>query len=257
MGWSTKRKLLYLLIVLLAMLVVAAYFLYPVLKENPTCTDGKQNGDEVGVDCGSICQNFCASQVHSLSIIWQRSFEIAPGIYDVLGYVENQNADAGIATLLYRFKLYDDRNVLIAERDGKTFIGPNQSSAIFEGGINTGERIPKRVFLELEDYRWTKIDSRFSKVSLMVGNKRLLTASTSPRLSVSISNGSLIDLKNIEVSAILRDADDNAITVSDTVIESLPKQSSKEIFFTWLSPIRSEVARIEIIPRVDPFAVSY
>ncbi|MFA5841356.1 MAG: hypothetical protein WC835_00090 [Candidatus Paceibacterota bacterium] len=257
MDWSTKRKLTYLSILLLVILVVAAYFLYPLFIENPTCSDGKQNGDEVGVDCGGICNNFCASQVRPLSIIWQRSFEVAPGIYDVLGYVENQNADAGVSSLLYRFKLYDDKNVLIAERDGKTFIGPNQSGAIFSGGINTGERIPKLVYLEFEDYQWTKIDPRFLKINFSVKNQQLLNASTSPRLAVSVGNESLTDLRNVEAAAILRDQDDNAIAVSNTVIESLPKQSSKDIFFTWLTPLELPVARIEIIPRVNPFTVSY
>lgn len=257
MGWSTKRKLLYLLILILAILGAFVYFLYPAFKENPTCTDGKQNGDEIGADCGGICQNFCASQVHPLSILWQRSFEVAPGIYDALGYVENQNVDAGVASLLYRFKLYDDKNVLIAERDGRTFIGPNQSGALFEGGINTGERIPKLVYLEFEDYQWTKIDQRFFKTNLSIGNKQLVSTSTNPKLSVSVDNDSLIDLKNVEVAAILRDADDNAITVSHTFLENLPKQGSKDAFFTWLKPFESEVARIEIIPRINPFTVSY
>lgn len=257
MSWSTKRKLLYLLILILAILGTAAYFLYPAFKENPTCIDGKRNADEIGIDCGGVCQNFCASQVRPLSILWQRSFNVAPGVYDVLGYVENQNIDAGVDSLLYRFKLYDDKNILIAERDGRTFIGPNQSEAIFEGGINTGERIPRLVYLEFENYQWTKIDPRFFKLSFSVGDKKLIGTSTDPKLSVSVGNDSLIDLKNVEVAAILRDADDNAITISNTVIDSFPKQSSKDIFFTWLAPLYSPVTRIEIIPRVNPFTVSY
>ncbi len=258
MSWSIRRKLLYLSVVLLAILGVVFYILYPIFKENPTCTDGKQNGNEIGIDCGGVCSNLCESQVHPVSILWQRAFPSAQGLYDVLGYVENQNIDAGIPNLLYKFKIYDEKNVLIAERDGKTFLGPNQSSAIFEGQINVKERTPKRAFLEFEDgYQWVKTDSRFEKISLSVKNKNLINASTTPQLRTTISNDSLINLKNVEVAAVVRDEDENAIAVSKTIIENLPKQSSKEVFFTWLSPFASQFYRVEIIPRVNPFTVSY
>lgn len=258
MSWSTRRKLLYLFMVLIITTGLAFYFLYPVFKENPTCIDNKQNGTELGVDCGGVCTNLCSTQVYPVSILWSRAFPVATGLYDVLGYVENQNADAGVAETLYRFKFYDDKNILVGERDGRTYLGPNQTSAIFEGEIKTGERIPKRVFLEFEDgYRWKKTDRRLEKISLAVNNKNLIDTSTKPYLSASIANNSLVDLKNVEVPVILLDSEDNAIAVSKTVINILPKQSSKDVFFTWLSPFQGEVSRIEIIPRVNPFTIDY
>jgi len=257
MNWSVRRKLFYLVLVVLFAVAVSSYFLIPLFKENPTCFDGKQNGEELGVDCGGACTNLCLSQVRPLSILWQRSFQVTTGIYDTLGYVENQNSNAGIPVLLYRFKLYDEKNILVAERDGKTFMGPNQSWAIFESGIKTGERIPKRAFLEFADIQWVKIDPSFEKVSFSVTNKNLSSTSTTPRLSTTISNDSLIDLKNVEVVAIIHGEDDNAIASSKTTIDSLPKRSSKDAFFTWLSPIHENVGRIEVIPRVNPFSGQY
>lgn len=258
MSWSTRRKLLYLFAVLLVIFGLVSFFSYQAFKETPICTDGKQNGTELGVDCGGICTNLCTTQVHPASILWSRSFLVAPGLYDVLGYVENQNADAGVSDILYRFKFYDDKNVLIAERDGRTYLGPNQTTAIFEAGIRTGERIPKRVFLEFEDgYQWIKTDPRLEKISLGVNNKNLTDISIKPRLSAGIANNSLTDLKNVEVVAILRDSNDNAIAVSRTVINILPKQSSKDVFFTWLFPFSDTVSRTEIIPRINPFTIVY
>lgn len=258
MSWSTRRKLLSLLGAVLIAGAAVFYFSYPLLKENPICTDGKQNGDEVGVDCGGVCTNLCPNQIRPASIIWQRAFQVAPGIYDLLGYIENQNSDAGVPNLLYRFKIYDDKNVLIAERDGKTYLGPNQKSAIFEGQVRTGERIPKRIFLEFEDgYNWIKTDARFGKILLSVKDKNLINSSTTPELKATIRNDSLVDLKNIEVATILRNSEDNAIAVSSTVIESLPKQSSGDVFFTWLSPFTETVSTIEIVPRVNPFEIKF
>ncbi len=260
MTWSTRRKLLYLLVALLIVVGASSYVLYPAFKETPTCTDQKQNGNESGIDCGGSCANICPLEVRPISILWTRAFFAAPGIYDVLGYVENQNVDAGVPNLLYRFKLYDDQNILVAERDGKTYLGPNQISAIFESQIKTGERVPKRVFLEFEDgYQWVKTSLRFNTIKLSVKNKNLTSISTTPRLSATIGNDSFSNLNGIEITVILRGADDNALAVSGTEVGNLPKQSSQDVFFTWLIPISSStpVSRIEIIPRVNPFTISF
>ena len=246
---------MYLLAMFLVFFAVGAYFLYPVLKVEPTCQDGRQNGSEIDVDCGGGCAKICPLEVRPASVLWARAFQVIPGIYDVLGYIENQNADAGVSKLLYRFKLYDEKNVLIAERDGKGYISPNQSFAIFEHQIETGERVPKRVFLEFEDgYQWVKTDPHLTGILLSVENKELTNASSSPRLSADIYNNSLIDIHNIEVAAIIRDAEDNAIGVSQTLIGELPKKSSRTVYFTWLRPFENEVARVEILPKFDPFA---
>lgn len=260
MSWSTRRKLLYLLVALLILAGSTSYFVYPVFKETPTCTDSKQNSNESGVDCGGSCTNLCLMEVRPISILWSRAFIVAPGIYDVLGYVQNQNVDAGIPSLLYRFKLYDDQNVLVAERDGKTYLGPNQTSAIFESQIKTGERVPKHVFLEFEEgYQWVKTNPRFKGITLSVKNKNLENLSLAPRLSSAVENDSLFDLAEIEVTAILRGADENALAISGTQIGNLSKRRSQDVFFTWLAPFSSStpVSRIEIIPRVNPFTVSY
>ena len=68
---------------------------------------------------------------------------------EVVGYVESVNAKAGIESIIYKFKLYDEKNILIEEKLGKTYVGPNEQFAVFESGIRTGQRIPKRVFLSL------------------------------------------------------------------------------------------------------------
>lgn len=210
------------------------------------------------MDCGGSCLKICPLEVRPVSILWSRSFPVAPGVYDAIGYVENQNADAGVVDLLYRFKLYDENNVLVTERDGRTFIGPNQTAAIFEGGIQTGQKIPKRTFFELEDgYQWERIDPRFARVALSVKDKVIENSSTTPRLSVVVANDSPFNLKGVEVAVILRDADDNAVAVSRTQIDNLPKQVTRNVFFTWLKPFAAPAVRIEVLPRINPFTIEY
>ena len=99
MGWSTKRQLLIVFILLATFLAALAFFALPYILKAPTCSDKKQNGGESGIDCGGPCVKLCLSQVNDLKVIWQRAFKVTSGAYDVLAYVTNQNYDAGIKRL--------------------------------------------------------------------------------------------------------------------------------------------------------------
>ncbi len=256
MSWSLKRKLLYLLGVLVVVLGFFLYFFNSLLFPEPTCRDGVKNGIEAGVDCGGECELLCELQVNPVSVLWSRAFQSIPGRYDVVAYIENVNASAGIEKLLYRFKVYDDKNVLINQRDGRTFLGPNQISAIFEGSIETGERIPKRVFFEIEpDYRWKDIGPEQKEIIVSTKNRILTGASSTPRFSVDLLNESLTTLRNLEVVVLVRGSDDTVVASSKTVVDELPKLTSRTVTFTWLSPFTEEVSRVEVIPRINPFAL--
>ena len=53
MSWASRRRSIYLSIVLAVIFVIVAPIVFFVLNKEPTCTDDKQNGDETGIDCGS------------------------------------------------------------------------------------------------------------------------------------------------------------------------------------------------------------
>ncbi|MBU6431623.1 hypothetical protein KGQ29_04640, partial [Patescibacteria group bacterium] len=75
-SWSQKRKSIYFLIFaafLFSFIILPAYFIF---YKAPTCFDGKQNGDEKGVDCGGSCVNLCRSQYLEPNIIWSRVIEV-------------------------------------------------------------------------------------------------------------------------------------------------------------------------------------
>jgi hypothetical protein len=257
MSWASQRKLLYLLVLLIILGMGVLYMTYPLFNKEPTCTDRKQNGGESGIDCGGPCQLLCREQLAELNVKWVRSFEVTKGVYDTVAYVENRNIDAGIQKLLYRIKLYNDKNLVIAERDGKTFIGSNRAVTIFEPGIRTGEGIPKKAFIEFEDISWTRTDPRAGSVNISVKNQKFENASTTPRLYAEIINDSLVKLVNLELVALLYGFDDNVITASSATLDSLKSRSFEQVYFTWLKPIDKEVARIEIVPHINPFTLSF
>ena len=258
MSWSTRRQLLILAIILSIVFVVLGFILWPYIFKAPTCSDGLQNQDEVGIDCGGQCFKLCSVQVNDIKVLWTRIFKTTNGVYDVLSYAENQNFDAAMKKIVYTFSLYDTNNILVAKRVGKTYITPNGKIPIFEGTIRTGERIPKRASIEFDEIPdWIKVSQKAVSLSLSTRDIKFETINSRSTVSASISNNSIYNLSDIEITAILYDDRDNAFTASRTTIDLLNKSSSSRVVFTWVTPFEKTPKRIEIIPRVNIFSIDF
>lgn len=237
--------------------VAAGYFVYRnFIKTEPTCFDGVKNQDERGIDCGGVCALVCPMDAKTVVPLWSRVFPIAGDVYSVVAYVENQNVDAGVKSVDYEFRVYDDQNILVGDPvSGSTFIGPNDKTAIYASPVKSGNRTASSVFFRFtETPVFTATDKRYSVPQLSVRNTDLSDLAASPKLSADIVNDTLFDYRNVEVVAVLYDADGNAVNASDTFVDDLPQQSSKKVFFTWPAKFDRPVTRIEIIPRLNPFS---
>ena len=237
--------------------VIVGYFVYAnFLKSEPTCFDAKQNQGERGVDCGGVCALVCQADARVIVPLWSRVFETVPGVSSVVAYVENQNQSAGTHEIAYEFRVYDEDNILVAEPvTGTTFIAPNGRTAIFYSPVQTGNRMPKNVFFRFTSIpSWTRLGERFQTPQLTGTNTQLTDEENSPKLSADIVNSSFYDYSNIEIIAIVYGTDGNAINASRTFIESVPQQSTRTVFFSWPQKFDEKAARIEIIPRINPYA---
>lgn len=52
MTWALKRQIFYIGILLLVIFIFGFLLISSSLNRTPSCTDGRKNGDETGVDCG-------------------------------------------------------------------------------------------------------------------------------------------------------------------------------------------------------------
>lgn len=236
--------------------LILGYFVYAIfLKTEPTCFDGIQNQNERGIDCGGVCALVCMADARTIVPVWSRVFNTAGDVHSVVAYVENQNVTAGVKKIDYEFRIYDEQNILAGEPiTGSTFIGPNDKTAIFASPIKTGNRVPKSVFFKFTSApEWITTPERFNSPQLTTADVVMTDEATAPKLSADIVNGTLYDYRNIEVVAIVYGADGNAVNASATFISSLPEQSRQKVYFTWPKPFEKPIARIEVIPRLNPF----
>ena len=248
MSWALHRKFIYVGSIALFIIVLSIFPIYKFLNKTPTCFDGKKNGDESGVDIGGGCAVLNPRDMNKLIVNWSRTFKVSHGLYEAVASVENSNLKAGARSVIYKFKLYNKDNVLIAEKFGKTFVGPNEQFMIFESGIHTGERIPKYVFFEFaQDVKWVRVDlNQSQKLNLSIKNQELTG-------NVDLYNNSTNAINDIDVSAVIYDINDNAIAVSSTHIDTIGGDSGKSTVFTWQDALVGQAVRIDIIPRVNPF----
>jgi len=235
MSWASERRFSYAFGAAAFLLLLVGGIFFILYYDPATCTDGRQNGEEAGVDCGGACVRLCEFEVAPLKVLWSRSFEVSPGRYNAVAYVENPNRHAGVREIKYIFRVVDQANTIIVEREGTTFITPNGISPVFESDIRTGDALPARTFFEfLEEPEWYRAQGIGQALS--VASTRLLDTGTRPRIDATLVNNSLGEYKDIEVVGVVFAADGNAVAASRTVVNLLSKNASTPIVFTWPRP---------------------
>lgn len=257
MTWALKRQFIYIAILILFILGVAALIIYPQFKKEPTCFDRKQNGVETGVDCGGICLKACLAQVDPVSVLWARSFKVVDGRYNAVAYLENHNPNTAIKKINYRFRFADANNIFIGKRDGSTYIPPSGKFAIFEPGVGVGNSIPVYTTFEFTQVpEWTFVSQeKLNQLKVLVSDINLVDEDKSPVLSAVVKNDSFFTIENIDVVAILYDESHNAISASRTYLKKMSGEESKDVHFTWPEAFSSKVVKKEIIPMYDIFSV--
>ncbi len=253
-SWAKQRQLIYGTIVIISLLIVIGlptYFLF--FNRAPTCSDGKQNGDETGIDCGGSCSSIRVCQGDVLPepiLLWTRAFPVGGGSNNLVAYVQNPNVGYTAEPIPYIFAVYDSANILLGTREGLAYVPPVRTFPIFEGVFTTGDRVPAKVsFNFIEPAVWKKHNSVKSELTIL--EDRLRTdLQSGPRVDADIQNETIDTFRDIEVVAIIYDELGNAQASSRTKVDVLFGNERKGLVFTWPKPFDFEVSKIEIVPKL-------
>ncbi len=234
--WAKKRKLLYLLLTVIVLIIFGVFSYFKFIYTPPSCFDGKQDQKEVGVDCGGPCDTLCGTQVSDIIVKWVKVFKVSDGIYSVAASVENPNKLAGVGKMSFNFKIYDDSGNIIGDRSGNTFIKPHNRFMIFEPNIlPKNGSIPVSATISFDKSSVWKV-MQYKNMSVLVKNKKLANVLTHPILTATLLNDSIDSLFNLNVVAVVYNSKDKPIAVSSTFVSTIGKNSQKNIFFTWPTP---------------------
>jgi len=247
MSWGTKRRNNIIAVFFTIVVVLLSVYLFNLLYEAPNCFDQKQNANEAGVDCGGACELMCAHQIIEPIVHWKRLFEVAPGVYNVVAYVENPNPTAGVMEVPYTFGIYDNKNVLLQERTGVMNLKPKATLPVIGNTLASGKLTASRVDFDFgKDLLWKRMEPESPVI--VVQDEELLDTETAPRIEAVLQNADIVAVNNIRLVVIIYDRRDNAIASSSTLIERIPASGRLPVFFTWPQPFSDSVARFEIIP---------
>ena len=256
MSWASRRRSVYLFgVTLFFVIVLGGPLAYWYFSIPPTCSDGTQNQDETGVDIGGPCPILDPKVLQQETVLWSRSFKVRDGTYSAAAYIENPNKDAGVEVAPYHFGLYDQRNVLVAERDGVMFIMPGSITPVLESRIDTGSRIVTHTYLSFTALlTWRRMQNVARAVS--VEDMRLTDTDSIPRLVANAVNTSVADIVDPSFVAAVFDPAGNAFAVSGTRLERIAAGASARIIFSWSEPFGIVPGRTDVIPVVAPTALA-
>lgn len=249
LSWRAKRQLTIFFTVFGAIAAVIIFFVARSLPEL-TCSDGKKNQGEERVDCGGPCVP-CVKQPKDIVTLWTRVLKIGDNVYEAASLVENPNLFYGLPLFKYTFKLYDAHNVLVAAKEGQTFLNPQDTFVMLGANIHTGNRKPVRAFMEIMPLsEWQYVDADKKAPSLIVSEKKF---SNQPFASLRayLLNQSVFPVKDVYAAAVLYNQEGNAIAASLSKIEIIPAETGRTLTFTWPSPLDEEPASSEIFTRLD------
>lgn len=230
-------------IIVLAVVVWVVYAVF--FTTAPTCFDGKQNGTELGIDCGGSCALLCVDIAHEPTVLWARAFPTGATSYTAAAYIQNSNGGAGAKNVGYSFQLFDANNQLVVERDGVVNLPPVQTIPIIEPNINVGNRTVTHVqfaFSQTPPAVWSKVLP--AGVPPLHITQQNLSADAS-RLAAVVVNDNLSDVKNVTAAAVLFDSQGVARAASKSLITLIPAHSSTQLVFTWPGGT-SDIVRAEI-----------
>lgn len=250
-GWARRRQILYSAGIALFFGAIIAPIVFFATYKPATCFDGELNQEETAIDRGGPCQRLDERFLQPHAVLWSRAFPVRDGFYNAVAYIENPNSLGGVYDAAYQFKLYDDRNILIAERFGRVPVFPGKVFPIFESRIDTGNRVPVRTFFTfINDFVWERMED--PTLGLVISNQSLSNVESSPRLDATVRNTAVTDREDVVIVATLFDAANNAIASSRTLIERLGPNQETPIAFTWPRAFSDSVSRIDIVPLALP-----
>lgn len=220
---------------------------------SPTCFDNRQNSGEVGVDCGGSCIPCELKNPKPLSVFWTRIANAGGDLYDAAALVENQNQALASGNVQYEFSLFDDLG-LVARKTGATFIYPQERLSIVEPALRT-TRKPVRVEFRVIAIAW-RTSHESPPIIIVEHRDYAVTAVGEKKQSVvtaDLFNESPLGFRTFEVTTAVFDGAGNLIGANKIAGGNLAAASRMTIKSLWPSALSGDVAKIEIIPRVNLF----
>lgn len=248
MSWASERRTFIVVGISLVVAAAVAVIAISIFYETPSCSDGKQNQGEGGVDCGGSCARVCSADVVPPVVSYVRPLTDMNGRTDIVAYIENPNPSASAKSARYTIELYSVERVLLDTVDGMIDLPPATDVPIYIPNAYQGPVPIAQAFLVFDLSSFTWVRGSEAPPTLTVSEIQSQDTETKPRVTAILTNPTVKVMKNIPVIATLYDAEDRVMAASRTLIAEIVARESVDVVFTWTEPFTTVPARIDVRP---------
>lgn len=255
MDWSTRRKIIYTSTAIILIVVYSLYHFRDVISPAPTCSDGKANGNENGVDCGGSCQLVCVGDTKPLVVEWSSFIKTQENTYDLVALVSNKNVNIDPLSTSYDFVLTNKDGENIFEKKGEIVAPVNSAFPIILQNIHLKDR-PVQMSVSLSSGKYFKTVLNGNMTLVKVTSKTFEEGKGISRVYANITNNTLNTLLKVRVGVILFDENKNAVGVGETFIDKLDGQEKRQVIWTWNTPFENKPLTVDVYPIINPFTLN-
>ena len=254
MDWRTKKQLTILAGVFFAFFIVLFAIALSVFYSPGSCADNKKNQSEEDVDCGGPCTPCAFKQLRPVEVFFARFIEVRQGNFDIVAEIRNPNEHLAGNPLVYRARLYDDKNAEVGRRENITYIDPNDRIYIIESNFLTERNVARAVVEILDDEtKWEYTNELRPDITIGRKNYEVVAVDgrETSRVMAELANHSAFAYRYVEARAALLDADGNIVGVARTIVQNVRPGEPRPIEFSWPNKIETGISRIDIEARTN------
>lgn len=237
--------------------VIASLIYISFIRVAPTCTDGKKNQNETGIDCGGSCAKRCDPPLETKDLIVEESdfVQASDGAYDILSKVHNPNDVAGASSFTYTMTLKDAADHMMAKQSGTAFILPQETKYLFTFQVSSAS-VPTKATIEFSNIKWDRFDGYAEKPRVSVVRQAYDRVTSGPGYGAAtglVINESPYDFRSLFVKVILRDALGKPLAINMTEMKTMKSKEQRDFRLVWPSAFPGSVASSEMLVDADVY----
>lgn len=253
-----------IVIIYLLLFSLIAWALYFKFKDDPSCSDGKQNQTEAGVDCGGPCKP--CPQITKLEPLQIKDVEWVHDTerrYDLIAAVWNPNDVFGAAKFRYRANIVGADSAIIDQSEWKdNFLLPGESKYLMVQSFGTDalpvDNVSKKVVFEIDadSIVWQRFKD-FEEPNLIVNNSRYEQTTGGEvgfgKALGTVINKSSVDFETVKVRVILRDDFGNLLATNSQIMNTIHAGEVRDYVIVFPNKFVGNVVDVEVEPETNPF----
>lgn len=240
----------------LAIISLVLYGGYSLFTSEPTCFDGRMNGDETGIDCGGSCFQICLDTLADINITQSNLIPIENGDYDYVARVRNPNTTHGSGNVEYDVNFLDSSGTVVDTFSGAFNILPGQTRYVLISPIKLDREVTSAQMV-IKNPNWIQVEDFDSSMVRFLDRRKeyveLGNDTVFSRVDGVIYNDSDFDFDFVEVMVVLFDSDDKILGAGSTTVRTFLSKTENFYQINWFEPFEGEVARMEVQATTNAF----